>query len=355
MPGKLRVLHFHAEHEGRPVPDIFRGQLDATGQQVTELAELTHGIQQAGTQPVHMGTALGRGDQVYIGFLNQITAFRQPGHRPVHRLGLCAHGAVERLLRYALPAAAGFQQVFDQAIIELPGVALAGELVIQRHQQTRAKYRLRPQQVLEASHRHFRRVEILGVGPEAQNGAGVALANRINHFQVAALFAITEFHAVQLTITLDQNLQLGGQGVHHGHTHTVQATAKLVVVIGELAAGVQGRQDHFHTRFFLYRMHVHGHAAAIVFHFHAAILEQGDLDRLGMAGQRFIHRVIDDFLGKVIGAGGIGVHARALTHRVQARQHFNIFGRIVIGHRFSRSTRRRTPDAGRMMYHTSSI
>ena len=134
LPGKLRVLHFHTEDESGPVPDIFRGQFDATGQQVTELTKLAHGIQQAGSQAVHMGAALGRGDQVHIGFLNQITTFGQPGHRPVHRFGFCAHGTIERLLRHPLPAAAGFQQVFDQAIIKLPGITLTGELVIQCHQ-----------------------------------------------------------------------------------------------------------------------------------------------------------------------------------------------------------------------------
>ncbi len=39
---------------------------------------------------------------------------------------------------------------------------------------------------------------------------------------------------------------------------------KLVVLVGELAAGVQPREDQFHPGQFLLRMLVHRHAAAIV-------------------------------------------------------------------------------------------
>ena len=51
-----------------------------------------------------------------------------------------------------------------------------------------------------------------------------------------------------------------------------------------------------------------------------------------VAGQRFIDGVIDDFLGKVVRAGGVCVHARALAHRVETAQDFNGRGGVLIGH-----------------------
>jgi hypothetical protein len=59
--------------------------------------------------------------------------------------------------------------------------------------------------------------------------------------------------------------QLLRQGIDHGHAHTVQAAAELVVLVGKLAAGVQRRQDHLDAGLdSLLRVHVHGHAAAVV-------------------------------------------------------------------------------------------
>ncbi len=72
LPGELRLLHFHRQDEGNAFPDVFRGQLHTTRQQVAELAELAHGIQQALTQTVHVGAALRGRDQVDVAFLNAV-------------------------------------------------------------------------------------------------------------------------------------------------------------------------------------------------------------------------------------------------------------------------------------------
>ncbi len=156
LAGELRVLHLDAEHIGNPVPDIFRGQFDATGQQVAEFTELAHGFQQARAKTVYMGAALGGGNQVNVGFLHQLAAFRQPHHRPVHRFGFRTHGAIEGFTRYPLPATAGFQQVFDQTISELPGIRFTADLVVQGDQQSRAQHRFGAQQMLESGNGNLR-------------------------------------------------------------------------------------------------------------------------------------------------------------------------------------------------------
>ena len=68
---------------------------------------------------------------------------------------------------------------------------------------------------------------------------------------------------------------------------------------------------------------------------------QDDLHRTGVAGQGFVDTVVDDFLGQVVGAAGIGVHARPLADRVKAREDFDgvcvIGASAGIGHRVSSS------------------
>ena len=280
-----------------------------------------------------MGAALGGGNQVHIGFGDQLAAFGQPQHRPVHRLGVAVHGALERLGGHALPAPGAVDQVFHQTVGELPGFGLVGLLVFQGHQQARTEHRLGAQQVAQARHRDVRRIEIFFVRPEAHHGAGVALAHRVHHFQVGGLFAAGEFDAVHLAVAFDEHFQLFRQRVDHRHTDAVQAAGELVVLIGEFTPGVQRRQNHFHAGLFLYRVRVHRHAAAVVFHFHAPVLEQGDADAFGVPGQGLVHGVVHHFLDQVVGTAGVGVHARAFTHRLQARKDLDILGGIGVGHK----------------------
>ena len=58
LAGELRLLQLHREDEGDALPDVFRRQLHAARQQVAELAELAHGVQQALAQAVDVGAAL---------------------------------------------------------------------------------------------------------------------------------------------------------------------------------------------------------------------------------------------------------------------------------------------------------
>jgi hypothetical protein len=51
LPGKLRILHLHREHELQAVPDIIGRELHAARQEVAELAELAQRIGKTGAQP----------------------------------------------------------------------------------------------------------------------------------------------------------------------------------------------------------------------------------------------------------------------------------------------------------------
>ena len=109
----------------------------------------------------------------------------------------------------------------------------------------------------------------------------------------------------------------------------MQAAAELVVLVGELAAGVQRAEDDLYPGHTLLRVDIHRHAAAVVGHRDRAIAVQDHVDLAGMAGQGLVDAVVDDFLGQVVGAGGVGVHARALAHGLESGQDLNVFGGVI--------------------------
>ena len=64
---------------------------------------------------------------------------------------------------------------------------------------------------------------------------------------------------------------------------------------------------------------------------------ENHVDLIGVPTEGFIHRVVEDFLGEVVGSGGIGVHAGALADRLQAGQDLNGIC-VVLAHQ-QRATR----------------
>ena len=97
----------------------------------------------------------------------------------------------------------------------------------------------------------------------------------------------------------------------------MQTTGKLIVVVGEFTTGVQLAEDQLNPGDAVLGVNVGRHTAAVVQYGHRAIAVQRDFHKGGVTGQRFVHRVIDDFLRQMVGAGGVGVHARAFTDGVE--------------------------------------
>src|SRR5205085_7440374 len=57
-------------------------------------------------------------------------------------------------------------------------------------------------------------------------------------------------------------------------------------------------------------------------------------DAAGVAGNRLVHRVVDDFgeqVMKRVGVGAPDVHPWPTAHRLQALQHLDVGGRIATG------------------------
>ncbi len=121
----------------------------------------------------------------------------------------------------------------------------------------------------------------------------------------------------------------------------MQAAGELVVLVGELAARMQLGEDQLDAGHTLFRVNVDRHATAVVADFQRMVGVQDDLHRFGVAGQGFVDAVVDDFLGEVVRPTGVGVHAGAFAHRVEAREDFDGVGVIRTsagsGHKVSSS------------------
>src|SRR5690606_29998422 len=113
----------------------------------------------------------------------------------------------------------------------------------------------------------------------------------------------------------------------------VQTARDRVPAAAELAAGVQDGQHHLDGR--LGRVggvRVDGDAAAVVIHADAAVLEDGHLDVVGVAGQRLVDGVVDDLVHEVVqtaGTSGADVHARALADRFQTLEDLDGVGSVI--------------------------
>ena len=179
-------------------------------------------------------------------------------------------------------------------------------------------------QVHQPGHGELGRIEIFGSGQKRSRGAGVRARHGADLLQIGCLVAAGEGHVVFLAVAPDPDLQVAGQRVDHRHAHAVQTAGEAVVAVGELAAGVEVGQDHLDPGHALLGVDVHRHAAAVV----GSTSSEPSAYRMtvivaGMAGQGLVDAVVDDLLGQVVGAGGVGVHPRALAHRVEAAQDFN--------------------------------
>ena len=175
-----------------------------------------------------------------------------------------------------------------------------------------------------------RHCEGRGRREEAHRGAGIRLA-------ILALWrgpapnkrrfhapALDEAHEVLIAFAVDRQVQPVGQCVDDRHAHAVQAAGDLVGVLVEFPAGVQLGHDHFGRRDAFAGMQADRDAPAVVGHFRRAVGVQRDRHAVGMAGERFVDRVVDDFVDHVVQARAIvgiaDVHAGAFAHRVEALQ-----------------------------------
>ena len=142
-----------------------------------------------------------------------------------------------------------------------------------------------------------------------------------------------EGHAVELLATRDLDLEAGGKRVDHGNADAVQTAGGFVDLRVKLAAGMQRAHDDFERGFFRkFGMRVNRDPAPVVGDGQKSVRGQLDLDEAGVAGQRLVHRVVDDFRKQVMQRlfiGAADIHARPPSYRFQAFEDLNIAGGIA--------------------------
>ena len=333
LPGELRVAHLRREHVAGVVPDVLGRQLQAARQQVAELAELTHRFGEAEAEAVDVRAALRGRDQVDVALLEPRAAVRAPDHGPVDAFVLAFDLADERFVRQPFGGLERLAQVLRQPFAVEPLFLLAGLLDVEADAQARAQHGLGLEHVLELRQREIGAVEIGRVRPEADRGAGVALADLADDFELGMHLPVLERDVVFLAAAAHPALEVLRQRVDHRDADAVQAARELVAGVGgELSARVQPGEDQLDAAHLLFRVDVDRHAAAVVDDLERPVLVEGHVDLAAVARQRFVDAVVDDFVREVVGPTGVGVHARASPDGLESAQDFDVLSGVGLAH-----------------------
>ncbi len=163
--------------------------------------------------------------------------------------------------------------------------------------------------------------EDLRVGGEGDGGAAL-VGGRADFFELGGGEAFREGLAVELLVAGDLDDGLGRERVDDADADAVEAAGGAVRLALELTARVEGGHDDFERGLArVFGVRVDGDAAAVVEDGQAIARLQRDLDAAGVAGDRFVHRIVDDLGGEVVERAGVGaadVHARAAADGLQA-------------------------------------
>ena len=154
-------------------------------------------------------------------------------------------------------------------------------------------------------------------------GPGVAFTAGAGDAQVFNFFPIFKGDAVDLTIAAHVDFHALRQGVDDRNPHPMQAAGELVVFIRKLPARVQPTKNQLNRRNPFFRVDINRHPAPVVDNLQRLIGMEDDFHAFGVAGQCFIHTVINNFLTKMVRTGCVGVHSRAAANRLKPGEYLN--------------------------------
>ena len=177
------------------------------------------------------------------------------------------------------------------------------------------------------------RLEDLGVGPEGDDGARLDRLFALGERRLR-LAAVRERLAPHEALAPDLDVEAGRQRVDHRRADAVQAARDRVSAAAELAAGVQHRQHDLDRRLGrVGRVRVDRDASAVVDHADAAVGEDRHVDEVVVPGERLVDGVVDDLVHEMVEAaltGRADVHAGALAHRLEAFEHLDGVGPVIV-------------------------
>ena len=207
----------------------------------------------------------------------------------------------------------------------------------EREAHARQQHRLRAQQRRDVGDDDPGRIEIFRIGPEADARAGFARRGRADFLQrLFHLAVVAEHQPVGCAVAPDFDFEPGRERVGDADADAVQAAGDAIggVLVGlpELAARMQGGEDHLHCRNFLFRMDIDRDAAAVVRDFGRAVLKQHHGDVFREAREAFIRGIVDRLDQRMVGVGQVVLHPRPVQDRRQILQDLDVLG--VVSPRF---------------------
>lgn len=251
----------------------------------------------------------------------QLALFAQVGDKAADA-ALVAHGlgAVIRL---------GLLAILQHGGIQLP-------LIPQGDAQARIQEALFPQALFQGVKVEMGGLlEHLRVRLEGDPGAGIAFRHIPDDLQRAVRLAAAEGLLVLVAVPAHLDGEPLRAGVHHRSAHAVQAAGHLVagVLAAKLAACVQDGVHHRHCRQAGVGLDIHRDATAVVGHLDQIAFQDLDLNMVTVTGQRLVDGVVHDLVHQMVQAplaGGADIHTRPLAHRLQAFQHLDLAGVVLV-------------------------
>ncbi|MCG3139699.1 MAG: hypothetical protein HDKAJFGB_00617 [Anaerolineae bacterium] len=179
------------------------------------------------------------------------------------------------------------------------------------------------------------RFENLLVGEKALNRAA-AFRRRIlaDLFHVRLRHAALVRLAVQFALAPHRRFKPFRKGIDRADADAVQTGRDFVPAAAEFAARMKFSHHDFERGLAGLRMNVHRNAAPVIRHRHRVIAVNRDGDEIGAARERFVNRIVHDFVHELMQAANIrraDVHAGAAAHGFEAFEDLDFVGGIIFG------------------------
>ena len=169
------------------------------------------------------------------------------------------------------------------------------------------------------------------VGAEGDDGAVAGGGADLEQFGYGEALGV--FLIVAAALAVDFGAQEFGEAVDHRAADAVQPAGDFVGGAFELAAGVEGGHHRFQGALAGVGVGVHRNPPAVVADGDGAVGVQPQVDAGAETGHGLIDGVVEDFVDEVMQAALVGaadIHTGAHPHRLQAAQHPDVFGRVVV-------------------------
>ena len=341
LPLELRLAQKDGEERAGAADDILGVELG--GALVShERAVGPEAAHQRGAHACLVATAQAGGDRVAVGGDKALLVLR-PSERPLDPVGVAVERALagegSRCQRVALTEDGG--QIVDQAarIVQDRFLRRRAGSCEQRciagpaDLDATVEVGPRPRHLVERPRLKAQRfAKDLGIGAETHEraapvGHGPGVLERA--FRATTRVVLPP----QPLVARHLDRQRLGERVDHREADAVQPSRCGVHLVAELPAGVQRGQDHFQRRDILvFRMRIDRDAPAVVPDRRRAVVVEHDLDPARVAGDRLVHRIVEQFGDEVMQRPLIGAadkHAGPAAHRLQPLQYLDVVRRVV--------------------------